>query len=122
MYDRLSAEEAAILIQLRTFKCKLNGYLATIDAATSDLCECGQPETVRHFLIECPRWDTERQGLKQAGGAKWTDLSFLLGGWNDRTNPGGTYIAGPREKWKHDQKVVAATIAFAKSTGRLKRG
>ena len=115
-------EDAAILAQLRTNKCRLNCYLAKINASPTDLCECGQSETVRHFLIECPRWDTERQALKRAANKRWADLSYLLGGWNDTKHPNGTYVDGPREKWKPDRKVVEATIEFAKNTKRLELG
>jgi len=52
LYDDCNREEAAILAQLRTNKCRLNGYLSKIKASPTELCECGQPETVRHFLIE----------------------------------------------------------------------
>lgn len=100
----------------------MNGYLAKIKALTTNLCECGQLETVRHFLIDCPRWDAERLPVKQVVGIKWTDLSFLLGGWNDSTNLDGTYTHGLRERWKPDRKVVAAMIAFARSIGRLEIG
>ena len=118
LYDHFSREEAAILVQLRTNKCKLNGYLAKINASATDLCECGQSETVSHFLIECPKWETQRQALKQAAGTRWTDVSYLLGGWNDNKKPDGTYVDGARKKWRPNQKVVAATIAFAKNTKR----
>jgi len=119
LYGNRTKEDAAILAQLRTNKCRLHGYLAKINASPTELCECGQPETVRHFLIECPRWDHQRQALKQAAGTRCGDLPFLLGGWSDAKNRDGTYVDGPREKWKPDRKVVATTIAFAKSTGRL---
>jgi len=79
-------------------------------------------ESIRHFLIECPRWDNQRQALKQAAGTRCADLSYLLGGWSDTKNPDGTYVDGPRERWKPDRKVVSATIAFAKSTRRLEMG
>lgn len=122
LYDDRTREDAAILAQLRTNKCRLNGYLSKIKASPTELCECGQPETVRHFLIECPRWDNQRQALKQAVGTRCADLSYLLGGWSDTKNPDGTYVDGPKEKWKLDRKVVLATIAFAKSTRRLEMG
>ncbi|KAJ2891331.1 hypothetical protein MKZ38_000562 [Zalerion maritima] len=120
LYSYLSREDAAILTQLRTSKCRLNYYLAKINASPIDLCEYGEPETVRHFLIKCPRWDTERQALKQAADKRWADLSYFLGGWNNTKHPNGTYINGPREKWKPDRKVVEAAISFAKNTETLR--
>jgi hypothetical protein len=119
LYDKLPREEAAILTQLRTGRSHLNDYLEKIKAFPSELCPCGQPETVEHFLIACPKWTNERQQLKQAAGARWTDLSYLLGGWSGKKLPNGEYLDGPRDKWRPNLKVVSATIAFAKETKRL---
>ena len=119
IYDRMCRDEAVHFIQLRTNHCRLNGHLAKIRASPTEICDCGQKETVKHFLIECPRWDAERQALKNAAGARWTDLSFLLGGWSDGKNPDGSFIDGPRDEWKPRWTVVKATIAFARSTRRL---
>jgi len=77
LYGNRTREDAAILARPRTNKCRLNGYLAKINASPTELCECGQPETVRHFLIECPRWDHQRQALKQAAGTRCADLSCI---------------------------------------------
>ena len=119
LYDKLSQKEAAILAQLRTGRCRLNGYLAKINASPSELCSCGQPETVKHFLFECPKWMQERQQLKQKADMRWMDLSYLLGGWSGKELPNGQYLDGPRDKWKPNLEVVMATIAFAQETRRL---
>src|SRR3954464_7876139 len=105
LYNNLSQKEAAILAQLRTGRCRLNGYLAKINASPSELCSCGRPETVKHFLIECPRWVHERQQLKQVAGTRWTDLSYLLGGWSGKELPNGQYLDGPRKNWKPNLKI-----------------
>jgi hypothetical protein len=114
LYDRLRRDEAQILAQLRTGKNRLNSALYDIKAADSGKCEwCNQTESVRHFLIECPQWATQRQQHLQTVTNRWTDLSFLLGGWLNEQ------LDGPLKKWRPDVKVVQATIAFAKATGRL---
>jgi ribonuclease HI len=56
LYDRLKRIDAAILAQIRGGYCRLNSYLHKIGQADSELCECGQKETVEHFLLACPRW------------------------------------------------------------------
>lgn len=53
--------DAAILAQLRKGYCMLNAYLFKIGQVDSELCECGNKETVEHFLLECPRWDAHRK-------------------------------------------------------------
>ena len=72
--DRLTRPKAAILAQMRTGKCKLKSYLHSIGAEDSDVCECGQKETVKHVLLDCRRWkrrktraDGSSQGQKPMG-------------------------------------------------------
>lgn len=81
IYDHLRREEAQIIAQLRTGKCRLNSYLHRIGAAESDRCPlCRQAETVRHFLVECTRWTMERAQHLQSMTPRWSDVSYLLGG------------------------------------------
>jgi len=121
LYDKLVQEDAVRLCQLRTGRCRLNGYLARVNAVASELCVCGRPETVRHYLIECTRWQDQRAALRQVVGQRWTDLSYLLGGWVDVKGPDGRLLDGRRENWKPDLTAVAATLVFIKDTARLER-
>jgi len=115
LYDNLRRDEAQILAQLRTGKNRLNSALYVITAVESDQCEwCRRPETVRHFLTECTRWTLQRQQYLQATTDRWTDVSFLLGGWTSER------VDGALKKWKPNMEAVRATIRFAKATGRLK--
>src|SRR5947199_2385543 len=83
LYDNLGRDDSSALIQLRTGKCRLNKYLAAINAADSELCECHyEPETVRHFLFHCNRWNSFRSELRRMAGERWGDLSYFLGGWS----------------------------------------
>ena len=68
LYDCLARSKAAILAQMRTEKCRLISYLHTIGAEDTDLCECGQRETVKHVMLDCRRWTLERQELRAAVG------------------------------------------------------
>jgi ribonuclease HI len=114
LYGKLTRENAGILSQLRTGKCRLNAYLYSIQASDTDLCGCGQRETIRHLLFDCPRWQTERTELMTQAGARWGDISYLLGGWTNER------LDGRVQTWKPDTEAVRATITFAKKTGRLR--
>lgn len=116
VYDNLNRDEAQILVQLRTGENRLNKALHGIKAVDSDSCErCHRPETVRQFLVECPRWAAQQQQQQhlQATTDRWVDVSFLLGGWTNE------WIDGPLGKRKPNMAAVRATISFAKATGRL---
>src|SRR5947199_10737534 len=84
IYDSLSQEDAAILCQLHTGKCRLNSYLKTINAVDTNLCEaCNQVKSATYFLFNCHRWNTERCKLFVATHPiRQKDLSYFLGGWS----------------------------------------
>jgi hypothetical protein len=49
--------------------------------------------------------------LQAAGGDKWGDMSYPLGGWGLRKYwETGEPLDGSKEKWKPDLKVVKHTI------------
>ena len=115
LYASLSREEASVLSQLRTGKCRLNEHLQRICITESADCVCGQAETVRHFIIECSQWQQQRQILRQEVRQRPGDLAFLLGAWS------GPKVDGARVKWKPNMAAVRATIKFALATGRLQQ-
>jgi hypothetical protein len=119
LYGSLSREEAGILAQARTGHTHLNEYRARIKQADSAVCECSSGvESVQHVVLQCPMWTSQREQLKEVAGNRWGDMSFLLGGKSRKSDPRtGQSIDGDR--WKPDMKVVRATIAFLKSTGRF---
>lgn len=120
LYSRLNATDAAILAQLRTGKSRLNSYLGRFGAAPSVECdECGGPETVEHFLIRCRKWTGQRRLLARQAGELAANVAPLLGGWDDYRDRRGRLVCGPKEKWKADHQLVAATITFVKATERL---
>lgn len=122
LYNELKSEEASVLCQLRTGRNRLNAELARINAIESPWCDCeGQfEETVHHFLFECSNWDIERSPLRRAAGARWGDLSYLLGGRSRQVAPNGQPLDGPKDSWSPNREVVMETIKFALKTGRLR--
>ncbi|EKG09173.1 hypothetical protein MPH_13829 [Macrophomina phaseolina MS6] len=120
LYDQLNYKEAAAIAQLRTSKASLNEPLYKIKRAEAPSCNCGaERETVKHFLLECPRWMDLRARLQIDLGSRFGDLAFILGGWSGKRKPDGRYADGPPEKWRADMRAVKATAVFALATGRL---
>ena len=80
LYNRLSRNTCAKVIQLRTGHCGLNAYLHRFGLADSPLCDCesGQ-ETVEHFLLECPLYREQRIELRNAAGTGNMRVDTLLG-------------------------------------------
>jgi hypothetical protein len=53
-------------------------------------------------------------------GNRWSDLSYVLGGWNDRRNQKGELLDSDKASWKPDISVLKAVAKFVKATGRLR--
>lgn len=106
---------------MKTRKCRLRAYLCKIGAEESDLCEeCGQ-ETVKHVLLDCRKWRTERRELREAmkDKSRWGNLPCLLEGWSGLKDSAGRWIDGKAATWNPDLTVVRATINFAMEIGRF---
>ena len=122
LYDHLSKADAYILAQLRTGKCRLNGYLARINVVESAQCDCGRgPETVGHFLFQCMRWNTMREEMKRISPERYGDLAFWIGGWSDRRGRDGKLVDGEKAKWRPNVTAVRLALTFTKATRRLER-
>ena len=52
-----------IISQLRTGYCKLNEYQDKLENKDSPFCECGEPETLSHYIEDCPWFETIRERL-----------------------------------------------------------
>ena len=53
------------IFQLRTGYSILNDYRHKLGQCETGLCECGQMETVQHFLLQCQLYEEERGILFQ---------------------------------------------------------
>lgn len=51
--------------QMLTGQCNFNAKLMTMSLVDSDLCECGQIDTVEHVLFECQVLNEERESFKE---------------------------------------------------------
>jgi len=119
LYGALSREDAGILAQARTGHAHVREYLARTHQIDSATCECNHGvESVKHVLLHCPLWTSQRRQLRAAAGDRWGDVSFLLGGKSRKVDPrSGNLVDG--EKWRPNMSIVQATIGFLKSTGRF---
>jgi hypothetical protein len=113
MYDCLNRKDAAILAQIRSGYCRLRSYLVHIKAVEDSQCECGEVETVKHFILECPRWIHERRILQEKVGHRSEELAFLLGVYTSEA------VDGPQDKWQPKMQAVRETVDFVKRTKRL---
>jgi hypothetical protein len=75
---------------------RLKSYLTKTGATESDLykCERQTPETVRHILFECSRWDELHTALRKVAGIRWRLVLI------PETTVGTTGIFGRITGWK----------------------
>ena len=71
------------MLQLRTGYSKLNDYRHKLGQVETRYCECGQIETVQHYLLECPLYDEARytllKRLREELGIQAPNIYILLG-------------------------------------------
>jgi ribonuclease HI len=100
IYNQLGNKRRHIawIARLRTGHCSLNQYLERFNIIDDSKCECGKgKETVRHFLLICPKYEKERDKLRREVGAQGMREEKLLG----------------------DVKKVKHTIQFIEDVGRF---
>jgi hypothetical protein len=101
IYDKLGNKRKYIawIARLRTGHCSLNQYLARFNIVNDATCpECKQAiETVKHFLLVCPKYERERDRLRKEVGMGGMRVDTLLG----------------------DARRIEATIEFIEATGRF---
>ena len=71
------------ILQLRTGYSILNDYRHKLGQCESGLCECGQMETVQHYLLQCQLYEEERNilynRLREQLGIHTPNVYTLLG-------------------------------------------
>ena len=84
--DRLSRAQASRLFQIRCRHIQLNTYLHRIGKSdTRDCQQCNNtpgrdpvPETVNHYIFECPVYDNERRELEKVMGDRHCTLRRMM--------------------------------------------
>ena len=65
-YHKFESTKGEItVIQLRTGYARLNEYLHKINIVDSNKCQCGQIESISHYLLECSLYENERENLRR---------------------------------------------------------
>jgi ribonuclease HI len=101
----LTREQASVVMQIRCGHIPLNAYLHRIGKTASRTCqECtnredGVPETVKHFIFECPAYTEKWHIMERVTGTRQDDLRTIM----------------------KDLKKLKALTAYVNQTGRLKR-
>ena len=109
--DLPSKDLFPIIHQLRTGYCKLNEYRFKLNQCESLKCDCGEIETVQHFLLECPLYEEERdqllKNLFSQLGINYLDMDLLLGYSENENIPGwrGLQSKRPQVKTSPSQNV-----------------
>ena len=71
-----------IIIQLRTGYTGLNEYLQKCNIKNDANCECGEKETINHYLLECENYENEREQMRkrlfECCGIIHLDINMLL--------------------------------------------
>ena len=103
--------EQVILARLRLGNCALNLSQSRWLGAVEENCTCGDRESVRHFLLFCGKYTTERAQMLDTVRKVWkheVNESVLLGGSGIRLSD-------------YDWEVIARAVhvtRFVQSTGR----
>ena len=102
-------QQQTILARLRFGSCELHASRSRWYPNVSELCECGQIETVRHFLLHCEKYRQSRTKMISEIRTFWQGIiseDLLLGGATVRLQDC---------QW---ELVVAAVARFVESTNR----
>jgi ribonuclease HI len=79
---QLQRHQASILIQLRTRHIPLNFHLARIkrtDTPDCPHCRSGTRETLLHYILFCPHYDTARSNIRGIIQKEKNAIAFLMG-------------------------------------------
>ena len=87
-----------------------------------DKCECGEPETVEHVLMECPLLQQLRTTLHNKIGDKSKSLSSMLGGRpQSQPQPQSAPSNNNKEHWRITPTELNAVLDFAEDSQRFAR-
>ncbi|KAJ5837719.1 uncharacterized protein N7525_002907 [Penicillium rubens] len=80
LYGPLPRNRAYLLTQLRTGHCWLSTFAKAFHFQDNGRCVCGDRETLKHVLWDCPDLRELRRELRRKVGDAFNSVSSLLGG------------------------------------------
>ena len=112
------------MLQLRTGYSKLNDYRHKLWQMETRYCECGQIETVQHYLLECPLYDEARytllKRLREELGIQAPNIYTLLGydspvefpNWRELISEEVGHFIERTERFKETKNQIIASQYF----------
>ena len=102
---------ASIITGLRSGFINLNYYKHLLQQIDSPNCECGETETVEHYLLHCEKYDNLREKLR-------TEIYFITGSLEIDLE---TLLSfGPDDVFKNNRDNIICMLAeFVDDTGRF---
>ena len=99
-FDSQSTE--SWISQLRTGYADLNTYQHKLGLKDRGKCECGDIETVEHFLLVCPKLENIREQMKQnlfkTIGISYLDLELRVSLFTDKNRQEQTRTVKNRQE------------------------
>jgi len=91
--------------RLRTRCSSLNQHLFVKNLIESPLCQCGHPETTKHFLLQCQRYSDKRHELiDKVSPITCLTVDILLYGDNSKDLRSNTAIFEAVQKYIKDSQ------------------
>ncbi|KAI2736048.1 hypothetical protein DTO013E5_9203 [Penicillium roqueforti] len=112
LYGPLPRNRAYLLSQLRTGHCWLATFAKAFRFQDNDRCGCGDRETLKHVLWDCPDLRELRRELREKVGDAFNNVSSLLGGSQEERR--GQINHASRAK------TVDAVLDFAEASQRFR--
>jgi ribonuclease HI/endonuclease/exonuclease/phosphatase family metal-dependent hydrolase len=78
LHDGLSKAESSVVSQARMGKIALRDYLSKIGRADTNLCSCGESQTVKHILLSCPNHEELRQKVWMSRNSRHSCAKTML--------------------------------------------
>ena len=103
------------LLQLQSGHTSLRDHLHRLGCKEDPLCNCGEPETLEHFLIHCPKYESTREALV-------SNIYLQTGIRMSAITPQLLLTSGKEDPWKDNRRVIITELdKFITESGRFSK-
>jgi len=103
------------LLQLQSGHTSLRDHLHRLGCKEDPLCNCGEPETLEHFLIHCPKYESAREALV-------SNIYLQTGIRMSAITPQLLLTSGKEDPWKDNRRVIITELdKFITESGRFSK-